>query len=94
MTAILYLNGEWQPADGGTLRIYGPAVSDHPEAREAAPEGGRPAERYVEIEPRRGTLALFWSHRVEHEVMPARTPRFALSLWMCVAPEQPAGWLS
>ena len=63
VTAILYLNGDWQPADGGCLRIYGAAIAAHPEAQEGSAENGQPAERYVEVQPRRGTLALFWSHR-------------------------------
>jgi SM-20-related protein len=51
-------------------------------------------EDYVEVEPRRGTLAIFWSHRVPHEVMPASRTRFAISVWMSVDPQrQQAGWL-
>ena len=81
-TAIVYLNGAWTPADGGTLRVYSPATPSTP----STPQ--------LEVEPRRGTLVLFWSHLVPHEVMPAATPRFALSLWMCVDPQrQPPGWL-
>lgn len=75
VTAVVYLNPDWSPADGGVLRLY--------------PLAG-PAE---DVEPTLGALALFWSHRVEHEVLPARTPRYALSLWMSVAPDQPVGWL-
>ena len=76
-TAILYLNGEWQPEHGGTLRVYHGT-----------------GERYVEVEPRRGTLAIFWSHRVPHEVMPSSAARFAISVWMCVDPKrQQDGWL-
>jgi SM-20-related protein len=47
----------------------------------------------VDVEPVLGALVLFWSHRVEHEVLPAHAPRYALSLWMSVAPDQPLGWL-
>ena len=59
----------------------------------SAEGGGASDDPHVEVEPRIGTLALFWSHLVPHEVMPARSRRFALSLWMCVGPEQPKGWL-
>ena len=81
VTAILYLNGEWSANDGGALRVYAPPV---------ACDAGR---GYLEVAPRRGTLVLFWSHLTPHEVMPAFTPRYALSLWMCTAPQQPDGWL-
>ena len=89
ITAILYLNGDWTPEDGGALRIYGDLGELETEG-----SGGSASDQFVEVEPRRGNVALFLSHRVPHEVMPARTARFALSLWMCVAPEQPPGWLS
>jgi len=49
VTAILYLNSSWTAADGGTLRIYSPDDADA--------KGG------IEVEPRHGTLVLFWSHR-------------------------------
>ena len=82
VTAVLYLNGAWEPPCGGALRIYG------------GKSGQRAASAAVDVEPRRGTLAPFWSHRVPHEVLPAQAPRFALSLWMCVdAQRQPDGWL-
>ena len=54
MTAILYLNGSWQEGDGGVLRLY------H--------TGGAGGERRVDVPPRRGSLVLFWSHRIAHEV--------------------------
>ena len=81
VTAVLYLNTQWSAADGGALRIWAGG------ARGAATAPST-------VEPRAGTLVLFWSHRVPHEVAPAATTRFALSLWMCVDPEQqPPGWL-
>ena len=56
----------------------------HPSAADAA----------VEVEPRRGTLVLFWSHTILHEVLPASATRFALSMWFSVDPKrQPPGWL-
>ena len=77
VTAILYLNGDWQPAHGGALRMYGvgsPAISTDADS----------SEPFVEVEPRRGTLAIFWSHLIPHEVLPASVARFAISLWMSV----------
>ncbi len=106
VTAIVYLNSSWSPADGGELRIYDAPTADDAAASAAAargtvaslvppppPPGGAETPAAVRVEPRLGTLVLFWSHRVPHEVMPASTPRFAMSLWMCVAPDQPPGWL-
>ncbi|EOD09518.1 hypothetical protein EMIHUDRAFT_197994 [Emiliania huxleyi CCMP1516] len=60
VTAVLYLNGGWTPSHGGALRVYGDLGKGDA----------------VEVEPRRGTLVLFWAHRVPHEVMPASEPSF------------------
>ena len=80
VTAIIYLNPEWTPADGGMLRVF--------------PMRGEEAAPALEVAPTCGTLVLFWSHRVPHEVMPASTPRYALSLWMTVdAARQATGWM-
>ena len=122
MTAVLYLNEEWDPANGGSLRLYplqgvnsgGSGVNvNHTSvnsggsgvnsggsgvnSRCSAPLGGGviPGGGGVqELAPSLGALALFWSHRVEHEVLPAYAARYALSLWVSVAPDQPPGWLN
>ena len=66
LTCILYLNPDWQPADGGILRIYtDPARPDH----------------FDEIAPVGGTLVTFLSARFEHEVMPAARERLSLTGW-------------
>jgi SM-20-related protein len=66
LTAILYLNPDWQPADGGTLRLYtDPDRPDH----------------YETIAPRGGTLVTFLSVRFEHEVMAATRERLSLTGW-------------
>jgi hypothetical protein len=89
VTAVLYLNGAWHTSDGGTLRIHDVAPSGG--SGSGAVDEDQPT--FIEVEPRRGTLVLFWSHRVPHEVMPASDLRFALSLWMCVdARRQQPGW--
>ena len=44
------------------------------------PPGGGPAE--LEIVPRGGTVVVFPSQTVPHEVLPARRPRLAATLWM------------
>ncbi|WP_295456652.1 2OG-Fe(II) oxygenase [uncultured Thiodictyon sp.] len=66
LTAILYLNPDWQPADGGTLRVYtDPDRPDH----------------YETVAPIGGTLVTFLSARFEHEVMPAIRERLSLTGW-------------
>jgi SM-20-related protein len=62
VTAIVYLNPEWTPADGGQLRLG-----------------------TVDLEPIAGRLVVFLSERVEHEVLPAHAPRYAVTAW-CYGP--------
>jgi SM-20-related protein len=65
VSAIIYLNSDWQPSDGGILRLY-----DSAESRVIA-----------EVEPRAGTLACFLSADVPHEVLPATKERMSLTGW-------------
>lgn len=67
VTAILYLNEDWQVADGGQLRLY----TDGSEGGES-----------VDILPHAGTLVLFRSALYWHEVLPARRERFSLTGWL------------
>lgn len=62
VTAIVYLNPDWSPADGGVLRLY--------------PEDGP-----RDVEPRLDRLVVFLSERLEHEVLPAHAPRWAVTAW-------------
>jgi SM-20-related protein len=61
LTAILYLNPAWAPADGGVLRLHLVPPRD--------------------LEPRLDRLVVFLSDRVEHEVLPALSPRLAATAW-------------
>lgn len=66
VTAILYLNEDWTPDDGGQLRIYtDPDNPDHHE--DVLPLGGR--------------LVTFLSAEFEHEVLPASHDRLSLTGW-------------
>lgn len=65
VTTTLYLNPDWEPADGGELRIYPPDAPEQP----------------VEVPPLGGRLVTFLSEEVEHEVLPTHAPRYALSCW-------------
>ncbi|KAL1523183.1 hypothetical protein AB1Y20_018137 [Prymnesium parvum] len=72
---LLYLNQAWSEEDGGWLRIFNDGGA------ESAPEGGPPS--YVDVEPRGGTLVVFRSDSVPHEVLETRAERLALVGWLC-----------
>ena len=63
---IYYLNDEWEEGHGGELRLW-----PLPEEEAAA----------VVVAPRADRLVLFISS-LEHEVLPAWRPRYALTTWM------------
>ncbi|WP_203292257.1 2OG-Fe(II) oxygenase [Maricaulis parjimensis] len=65
LSSVLYLNPDWDPSDGGLLRIYAPDSEDV----------------IAEITPEFGTLALFLSEDIPHEVTPARRDRFSIAGW-------------
>jgi SM-20-related protein len=67
VTAILYLNPDWQPGDGGELKLWTTA--------------GEKADEFVLIEPRMGTLVCFMAGDFWHEVMPARKTRMSITGW-------------
>ncbi len=66
ISTILYLNEDWAAEDGGQLRLY-----DGPEE-----EAG-----YQDVLSAGGTLALFLSGSVYHEVLPATRERVSLTGW-------------
>ncbi len=71
LTAIAYLNDEdWRADDGGRLRCY------------ARDDGYGDGACVLEVVPRGGTVVLFPSCAVPHEVEASRgRPRYAISLW-------------
>jgi len=71
VTAILYLNEDWRPEDGGALRLW-------------LDEAGR--EESIDVLPAGGTLVLFLSGRFWHEVLPARRARLSLTGWFLARP--------
>ena len=79
ISLVCYLNEAWDEADGGALRLHlPPTVSDR--------EGLQPNARtpFIDIYPQAGTIALFRSDRVLHEVRPPKVPRYAVALWLIV----------
>ncbi len=70
ISCVFYLNFPWSRADGGQLRLYLP---------------GDQGETRVDILPLAGSLVVFDSQTIEHEVLPARRPRASLAGWMRTA---------
>ena len=67
VTFILYLNENWQPGDGGELRLFVDAE-----------DGGRS----IDIAPESGKLVVFMSEQFYHEVLPARSERLSVTGWL------------
>ena len=62
ISCSLYLNSNWDVADGGALRLYA-------------------GEHSIDVYPHAGTLAIFRSDAIYHEVLPATRERFSLTGW-------------
>ena len=77
VSAILYLNEDWQPEDGGELRLY---LDDASESAGSA--------HHLDILPLGGRLLLFLSGRFQHEVLPARRQRVSLTGWFRTRAQQ------
>ena len=70
---LLYLNENWTPEDEGQLRMHFDSGGDF------LPEGEEP--NYIDVEPRGGTLVLFKSEQVPHEVLDTKAQRLAVVGW-------------
>lgn len=66
ISTVLYLNPDWQPADGGFLALYENAGTPQP---------------FLTVAPDLGTFVLFLSEEVPHEVLPALRPRASIAGW-------------
>jgi SM-20-related protein len=67
VTVILYLNRDWQPGDGGELKLW-----TTPGDKDGA---------FELIEPRLGTLVCFLAGDFWHEVLPAVKTRMSITGW-------------
>jgi SM-20-related protein len=67
VTVILYLNPDWQPGDGGELKLW--------------TESGEKSGNFQLIEPRLGTLVCFMAGEFWHEVLPANKTRMSITGW-------------
>jgi len=76
VSALLYLNHEWSPGDGGELRVFA-----HQEGTSGQSSKADEA-RYVDIAPLAGRLVIFRSREVWHAVREPRMQRWAPTLWV------------
>ncbi|WP_143961693.1 2OG-Fe(II) oxygenase [Litoribacter populi] len=68
VTIIIYLNDSWTDADEGKLRMYLPQ------------EDGE--EKILDIMPEGGTLVVFLSAEIPHEVLPTNKQRISITGWL------------
>lgn len=71
VSTTLYLNPDWQPGDGGELRLY-------------AGEGGEEDAIVQDIDPAWGRMVMFLSEVFPHEVLPVGKARYSLTGWFRV----------
>jgi hypothetical protein len=83
ITSILYLNDdEWEgDLDGGQIRCYHRTGDTNRDGHKGGGTRGTTDETFEDIIPLGGTLLIFDSRRIEHEVLPARRERLALTSW-------------
>lgn len=65
VSAVIYLNEDWREDDGGELVLYA--------------ESGN--EVLATIAPKAGSMLLFLSEELPHEVLPAKRDRYSIAGW-------------
>lgn len=65
VTTVLYLNSDWEEGKGGELVIYGNEEDTNPTL----------------VPPLLGTLVVFMSEQILHEVRPTQQSRFSIAGW-------------
>lgn len=73
---LLYLNNQWKLEDGGCLRVHLDSGED-----DLRPMGEKPQPHFVDVQPKGGTLVLFQSDRIPHEVLDTASERMAVVGW-------------
>lgn len=68
LSLVAYLNRGWQPEDGGELQLY----------------LGEQGEETLKVVPALGTLVVFLSEEMPHEVLPAQRDRHSIAGWFRV----------
>ncbi|MFN2361151.1 MAG: 2OG-Fe(II) oxygenase, partial [Marinobacter sp.] len=66
LSLVLYLNEDWQEADGGALQVFNRENED---------------EVCGIVMPEAGRVALFMSEEIPHEVLPANRTRYSVACW-------------
>lgn len=66
ISTVLYLNESWSHQDGGQLRLY---------RKDQDPASA------LDVYPEAGTLVVFFSEQLWHEVLPAQRERLSLTGW-------------
>eukprot|EP00435_Cladocopium_sp_Y103_P048262 s157_g14.t1 len=81
LTALVYLNENWQQGDGGELRLFYPGAAGRHAGKDGI-SGKKNLKVRMEVEPLWNRLLLFWSDdRSPHEVLSACKDRFAATVW-------------
>lgn len=82
ISIVIYLNSDWQVADGGQLRLYTDSITDldTDPVTDLVPN----PNKVVDIEPLAGTLVCFLSREIEHEVLPCSRERLSFTGWFKV----------
>jgi SM-20-related protein len=70
---LLYLNQDWTPSDGGQLLLHCDSGGDE------LPDGEE--SNFITVKPEGGTLVLFQSDLVPHEVLDTNAERLAVVGW-------------
>lgn len=73
LTCLFYLNENWKPENGGSLRVFLNSGAD--DAKKGIEETSE------DIEPLFNRLVIFQSRTIPHEVLPAFTDRMAITMW-------------
>jgi SM-20-related protein len=88
---ILFLNqDEWQPENGGQLRIFKDFSPTGPDIDSSWTEVNPDPDTYTDVNPIPGSLVVFKSRALPHEVLPTTVPRRAVVGWMRVKAHHPA----
>lgn len=66
VSLVAYLNSDWSPADGGDLVLYEPGTM----------------RQLARVAPCAGTVVVFLSEEVPHEVMAASRDRASIAAWL------------
>lgn len=67
VSMVLYLNDQWQPQDGGALRLF---------------NRDSPKEICGTVLPEAGRMVLFMSEEMPHEVLTAQRARYSVASWL------------